>query len=185
MELYLLKSKQVPVQIFGRNPNDIVSVVEYHRKQAEQDGVLSRPDLADWIRTVPAIDEIPKVEKGRINFHVGMINCKPNEADPNADFFSEYMQVTPDFLVAVSPESVLYFEMQRRQLPQSKRGSLYKFEVPGGLFASLNFIPQDVMEAILKYDLTPHIERGMRARKKIEQIAAGHPNLAVALKRAE
>ncbi len=190
MTLYLLHPKGEPVQIYARDPKDIVGLVEYYHNQAKNDGKLDDPHTVDWVKNIPKPDEIRQAESGRINYHVGMVNL--NDA-AEGDFFSEHLQVTPDFLVAVSPEAILYFEMHLQKLSKSlqqlKRGQLYKFQVHGGMyFSSLNFIPEDVMNAMLNYDLRPHIEKGIKARRDIEKIASGNPIIAtpaIADKRAE
>ena len=183
MVIYLLTSKNESFQMYARDPKHIIELVEHYHEQAKNDGNLDNPKVSNWVRKIPTLEDITQIEKGRINFHVGMVNLNRDENDMDKDLFSEYMQVTKDFLVAVSPEAVLYFEMYKQQLEQNlgklKRGELYKVQIPGGVFASLNFIPEDVMQAILKYDLKPHLEKGIQARENIEQ-KINHPNIQVA-----
>ena len=177
MALYLFHSKNEPVKFYSRDPKHIIETIEYYQERSKKGGTFNNPAIANWVKTIPHLDDIVTVNCGRINYHVGMININPKEVDMEGDFFSEYMQVTPDFLVAVSPEAVLYFDMHRKQLPSAKRGALYKLQIPGSTFGSLNFVPQDVMEAITRYDITPHIAKGMKARERIENIA--HPNIMI------
>ncbi len=177
MELYLFQPKDQLIQFYSRDPKHVIETIGYYQERSKSDGTFYRPGIASWVKTLPNLNDIVTVDSGRINYHVGMINLNPKEVDMEGDFFSEHMQVTPDFLVATSSESVLYFDMQRKQLPNAKRGPLYKLQIPGSIFANLNFIPQDIMEAIVQYDITPHIERGMRARESIERVV--HPNLMI------
>lgn len=177
MDLYKLRVQDEPVGIYARTPQHTVDLVSHYHEQARDAGHLDDPRLAKWVSKIPTLDDIAKVESGFIRYHAGMINLNPNEVDMEGDLFSERMQVTDDFEVAVSPEGLFYFGMQRQQLPNSKRGELYKFQTPG-IFGGLYFIPEDVMKGIVDYDLSPHIEKAKKVRERIEQVKAGHPNLA-------
>ena len=177
MDLFKLRSEDEPVGIYARVPQHIVDLVSYYRERAKETGHLDDPSLAKWVSKIPTLDDIAKVESGFIRYHVGMISLNPQEVDMERDLFSERMQVTDDFEVAVSPEGIFYFDVQRQQLPASKRGELYKFQTPG-IFGGLYFVPEDVMNGIVGYDLSPHVEEAKKVRERIEQVKAGHRNLA-------
>ncbi len=177
MNLYVFRGKDEPVQIYARDQQHIISLVEHYRERAKKQGDLDNAQLDQWVRTVPTLDQIVAVDLGFVNYHAGMINLKLSEEDMKKDFFSEYMRVIPDFEFRVSPESVGYFSVQRRLLPSLRRDHLYKLQTSGAL-GSLNFIPEDVMNALLAYDLAPHLKRTREIRERIAYLKTQHPNLA-------
>ena len=177
MDLFKLKTLDEPVGIYARVPDHIIDLVTHYYNQSRDEGMLDDPRLAKWASKIPEPDDIAKVESGFMRYHARIINLNPREVDMEGDLFSERMQVTNDFEVAVSPEGLPYFDMQRRQLPDSKRRELFKFQTPG-VFGGLYFVPEDVMIGIVKYDLSSHIERSKKVRERIEQVKANHPNLA-------
>lgn len=177
MELYQLRGDDEPIQIYSRIPQDIIDVVRHYHEQAKNNGELDDPKLAKWVRQIPSLGDIARVDSGFIRYHVGMINLNSTEVDMNEDLFSERMQVTDDFEVAVSPESISYFDQHRRQFPNLKRGDLYKLQIQG-IFGGLYFIPEDVMTGIVGYDLTPHYKKSKGVRELIQKVKKGHPNLA-------
>lgn len=178
MELYGHFSAGEPVAFYARDPQHIVDLVQHYYDQTKQENRLDDPQIAQWSKKVPVLDDIKIVEKGIIRYHVGMVFCETDDEETNADLFSERMQVTDDFIVAVSPESVFYFDGARQGLPNIKRGELYKFQT-GGIFRSLTFIPEDVMQGIVNYDLAPHKRRAEEFQAKIQAIKKGHPGLRI------
>lgn len=181
MELYKLKTEDASVGIYARKTEDIVDLVIYYYEQTKKEGQLNNPNIANWAKKIPTNDDITKVEMGLIRYHAGMINLNPTEVDMNEDLFSERMHVTTDFEVAVSPESLFYFDLHRKQLPHLKRSELYKFQI-SGIFGGVYFIPKDIMEGIARYDLTPHLEKARKSRENIERTIDGHPNMGTELK---
>ena len=175
MDLFKLTSDEVG--IYARVPQHIVDLVSHYRARASAKGQLTDTRLSKWVSKVPTLEDVVKVNKGGILYHVGMV-CLATDEDKGKDLFSEKMQVTEDFEVAVSPEAVLYFAQQRAELPSLKRGDLYKFHVDNPIFGELYFIPEDIMNAIVAYDLTPHLEAAIKFRDRIETVKAGHPRLA-------
>lgn len=181
MGLYLLKMPEDAnafVRVYARDSEHIIELVDYYRQRARDSGHLEDPKLGWWVKKIPSLEDIEQVRSGHINYHVGMIVLNPDEVDREGDFFSERMQVADDFTVAVSLEAMAYFDLQRRQLPNSKRRELYKFQIEGGAFSSLNFIPEDVVQGITSYDIFPHLEKSRDVIESIRQAKAGHPNLA-------
>ena len=176
MDLFKLKSESEPVGIYARVSQHIVDLVIHYHEQAKKAGQLDDPKLAKWVSKIPTLDDVAKVESGFIRYHAGIINLNPQEVDMEEDLFSERMQVSDDFELAVSPEGLFYFNMQRQLLPTSKRGELYKFQTPG-IFGGLYFVPEDVVKGIVNYDFAPHMERAREFRAKIKRIGAGHKNL--------
>lgn len=171
--LYKLKTNDAGVRIYARDKRDIIDLVKYYYERARRNGHLNDPRLAEWVRKVPTCEDILAVEKGEIFFQAGMISFA---GDNNRQFWEE-LRVLPDFTVFTNEESLLNFEFLRRALPQLKRVNLYKIMRDGGIAPSLNFIPQDVMEATLRYDLTPHLEKARETLNRIQRIKEGHPNL--------
>lgn len=179
MSLYLLKKHEnEEINVYARVPQHIIDLVDHYREEARQNGDLDNPRLGKWLSKPATIDDIAEVEKGFLRYHAGMVCLNPDEVDMAGDFFSERFQATDDFEVAVSSEGISHFIFQRQHLLNSKRGELYKFHVTNALFGGLYFVPEDVMKGIVGYDLTSHIEEAVRLRKKIEEVKAGHPNLA-------
>lgn len=171
MELYKLKLNDFRFNFYARDAQDIVDLVNRYYQQSVNDGSINHPNIGPWVKETN-LDDIEVVKQGLIRYHVGMLDLSIE-----GDIFSERMQVTDDFEVAVSPEALFAYAIQRLELPNNKRLNLYKFQVPHDGFGSLNFVPQDVMERMVNYDLTPHLENAKKARAKIEKIKLGHPNL--------
>lgn len=172
MTLFKFDTQTEPVWFYARKPEHIIDLVTHYNKQVKMEGRLNSPEIADWVRKIPSIEDIVETGKGIIAYHVGMINMSQK-----GDLFSEHMQVADDFEVRVSPESLLYFDAHRQRLPKSKRKDLYKLQIPG-VFSRLYFVPEDIMQAIVNYDLSPHIEKTKKIRERIENVKASHPNLA-------
>lgn len=155
---------------------DAIELVAYYYKRAEKAGELDNPEIGDWVKRVSGLEEVAKVESGIILYHVGAIDFSGNSGRSN-DFFSERLQVTDDFEVAVSPEALSSYYAHLVSLPSSKRANLYKFQVDNLIFGKLYFVPEDVMIGMVGYDLIPHMERTRKVRDRLRVVRTSHPNL--------
>ena len=176
MPLFALKDSRHDTQIYAREPEHIIEVARHYHGRAREANVLGDPRCFPWMREVPRLENIAEVQEGRIAYHVGMINFNPADVDLNGEFWSEELQVTPDFVIATTLESVARFDEHRQRLQSSKRGSLYKLDIPGA-FGGLYFIPEAVVQGIAMYDLTPHLEKARPLLEKIAEVRRSHPNI--------
>ena len=175
MSLYKLRTEEENVNIYSRERKDIIDLVTFYQQQAiSADNSLL---LAHWVRKTSTLEEIDEVKNGILYFQDGPIYF--NKEIDKESFFRK-LNVTPDFAVYVNDESFLAFEIFRRMLPQMKRKNLYKVQTGGrGVFASLNFIPQDVAHAIRNYDLTSHLEHSRIKILSMKRKIGNHPNLNI------
>lgn len=169
MDLFKLKVENEAVGMYARREEDIIDLINYYRGKLERADQLGNPNLGKWVSEIPTLNKIEKVSSGFINYHVGMINLNYCVVDMSKDFFSERMQVADDFEVAVSPESLLHFDAQRKKLPFCKRRELYKFLIEG-VFGGLYFVPEDVMKGIVNYDMSSNIQETKHVRDVIERV---------------
>ncbi len=173
MELQGYFPENEPVAFYARNSQHIVDLVQYYYDQAKREGRLNDPKIANWAKNIITLDQIKLVERGGIKYHVGMACIRTGDSELGKDLFSEKLQVADDFIVAVSPEALFYFDAERQGLEFKKRGELYKFQIRYGPFSSLTFIPEDVMRGIVSYDLAPHKKRAEEFQGRIQQAKAG------------
>ncbi len=176
MTLYKLDNlAEDRTNIYARDPQQIFELVElYAKKLTPEERSNSR--LVSWLKP-NTISRIIEVDFGILRFQAGMINTALE-----GNLFEE-LQVIDDFEVQVNLESLPYFDNKRSRLldEKNKRGSLYKFHNNNGLFASQNYMPKDVAEAIGSYDLRPLYEK---AKKSLDKIASlQHPNLRVGFRK--
>src|SRR3989338_7184906 len=169
MDLFKLTSKDEPVEFYARDPKHIIDLVSYYYQQTKEAGELKNPKIAKWVTNIPTLGDIERVEKGYIKYQAGMINFNSEEVDMKGKFFSEKMQVTPDFEIAANLESLLYFDIQRHELSGLKRVELYKF-MTSGIFGKLYFIPEDIMKGIVSYDLSPHLENAEKRTASMKKV---------------
>ena len=180
MTLYKLDNlAEDRTNIYARDPQHIVELVGLYAKRLSPEE-RNHPNLMSWLRP-DTINKIIKVDSGALHFQAGMIRVA-DEDKKNEPFFEE-LPVLPDFKVFVNQESLPYFDAMRSHLfhTENKRGQLHKLHNNGGLFASQNYFPQDVAEAIVKYDLRPLYEKAKEALNEITSLR--HPNLIVGIKR--
>ncbi|MBN2142167.1 hypothetical protein JW711_02455 [Candidatus Woesearchaeota archaeon] len=176
MAIYRLAFPHDKAQFFARDPDHIVELIAYYHRRIINDGLIGSPKAAGWTQGVPSADEIGLVDLGVIRYHTGPSIIRPHPMGLGLDLHSEKMRVTPDFEVHVSPEALFYFDDHRMLLRNAKRCRLYKMSLTGGPSdACLNFIPEDVLEGMLTYDLTPHLEIANKAREYLMGLT--HPNI--------
>ena len=160
MTLFKFATERELAVFYARDPKDIRNLIEHYYKQTIDAGRLDDPNIANWAKRVPEMSEIETVDSGNLWFHVGPYGGGSDWED---------LQVTDDFLARISLESIMSFDSYRRRLPEKKRVDLYKFYVPD-IAGQLYFIPEDVMQGILDYDLEPHMEKAREAMCKISGV---------------
>ncbi|MAF50671.1 MAG: hypothetical protein CMH64_01135 [Nanoarchaeota archaeon] len=146
MTLYKLKTVEEDIHVYSRDPTDIMKLVSHYMEQ--------RRRASNWLMKLPTLEEIEEVRNGKLRFQNGGIDFS---GDRNEEFF-ERLQAASDFTVYVNRESFTAFDLMRQGLPQNKRADLYKIQVESTLFPSLNFVPEDIMQGIVAYDLTSLVE---------------------------
>ena len=136
----------------------------------------NHPDLLSWLKP-NVISRIIEVNSGLLRFQAGMVKIRTE-----GNFFEE-LPVAEDFRVYVNLESLPYFDMMRSQLldGKNKRGQLYKFHNNSGVVPSQNYLPRDVAEAIVRYDLNHLYEKAKEILSEITSLQ--HPNLIVGFKK--
>ena len=167
--LFKLKTEERTEGIYARNLQDIIDLIQFYN---ERDGEWTGdPDVRECFRRVPTAEDIEEVEKGIVYFQIGMVDARST-----GDFFEE-LKVADDFSFYVNHESLTNFALFRTVLPRMRRANLYKVQIDGGMFSGLYFIPQDVAEATMAYDLTSHIERARNELERLTEVKRGHPNI--------
>ncbi|MEK6939357.1 MAG: hypothetical protein AABX31_01390 [Nanoarchaeota archaeon] len=176
MILYQLDNREEDrTNIYARNSQHIVELVELYAKRLTPEE-RNHPKLMSWLKP-NTISKIIEVDSGVLRFQAGMINTALE-----GNLFEE-LPVTSDFKVQVNLESLPYFDTMRAGLlkEENKRGQLYKFHNNHGLFASQNYLPQDIAEAVVKYDLKSLYEKAEETLERITSLK--HPSLYVGIKR--
>ena len=177
MVLYKLKVEDdEPVNIYARDPKDIICIVEHYHEQSKKEGSLENPRIAKWVKKIPSLHDILEVEKGNVKIQAGMIQFGESGSVPEK-FFNE-LQVTSDFSVYINDESLPYLVMLRHKFPKYKRQNLYKIQITGGIFPGWNFIPEDVIKAICRYELGSALDKSRIRLQDIARVKSGHPNIA-------
>lgn len=178
MVLYKLNNpKKDNTNIYARDQQHIVGLVAHYVAQLTPED-KANPQLQGWLKQ-NSVDDIIEVESGHVLFQAGFIDMSRK-----GDLFEE-LQVTDDFTVHVNEESLPYFEESRAGLsnPPNKRGQLYRFHTPG-MFGSQNFLPEDVVSAIVGFDLTPLYEKARENLAKLESLRE-HPNVDVRFRKGK
>lgn len=176
MTLYKLDNlAEDRTNIYARDQQHIVELVELYAKGLTPEE-RNDPRLMSWLKP-NTISRIIEVDSGILRFQAGMINMALE-----GDLFEE-LKVTDDFKVQVNLESLPYFEMKRAEFldEKNKRAQLYKCHNNNGLFASQNYVPRDVAEAIARHDLKPLYEKAKKILDDIESLK--HPNLEVGFRK--
>lgn len=172
MSLYLLQDPKDPTFFYARDPDDIVETLRYYHKR--EPWMASDPNVMEVFRSIPDPAKIPQVEKGVLTFRAGMMVLSDKVKDKN---IFEELQVLPDFVVRANLEAGPYLMMLKSSFPNLKRGNLYKVQT-SGLFATQTFLPQDVVDAIIAYDLTDFLRAGDDLTDEVLATTSSHPNLA-------
>ena len=173
MDLFKLAFEDERTTFYSRDPRDIVDLIKHYHNQDIPGYSRDDPRIAKWSKRVPEISEIKTTDEGKIYYHEGILSLENGDEE----VFSEKLQVADDFQILMSKESVLYFDLLRTRFPNLKRENLFKLHVSNAIFGGLYFIPKDVVEGIIKYDLTPHYKNSEEVRSRIEEIKQFHPNL--------
>lgn len=176
MTLYKLDNlAEDKTNIYARDSQHIVELVELYAKRLTPEE-RNHPNLMSWLKP-DTISRIVEVDSGILRFQAGMINTALE-----GKLFEE-LTVSDDFKVYVNLESLPYFNTKRSRLLEegNKRAQLYKFHNNNGLFASQNYLPRDVAEAIVRYDLNSLYEKAKEVLDKIASLK--HPNIAVGIKK--
>ncbi|MEK6882951.1 MAG: hypothetical protein AABY22_25225 [Nanoarchaeota archaeon] len=164
------------VRFYGRNPKQIINTIEYYRERVKKDGVdMDRPDLVYWLKRKFSDEDIEHVKKGEFIFFTGMISFA--EEDKHKNLFEE-IKVSEDFSVYVPEENIGNFSLYRTDLSNSKRGELHKLHCSAVLFKNTSYVPKDIIDSILKYDLTNYKEAIQKDIIKIAKLSR-HPNVKV------
>ena len=97
-------------------------------------------------------------------YHVGDVSLPTTQSEGELPDFEE-LQVLPDFTVYISPQSVYDFRDFRDAISTKKRGNLFKVQV-NHLFGGLTFIPEDVLAAVLDFDLVDILQKADDLRRQ-------------------
>jgi hypothetical protein len=177
-KLYKLNNEQRDqTNFYSRDPNHIIEVIEMFREELKPEEI-NNPQIQGWVKKKPSIEDMIEVKFGDLIFQAGMVEM--NDVRDGESFF-ERLPVTDDFTVHVNLESLPYFDHLRRELPDNKMGKLYAFHNVRGLFPSQNFIPEDVMKAVVNFDLKPYYEKAKPALKHILE-ASNHTGIHVSFR---
>ena len=169
MRLYKLNNDDRDrTHVYARDPKHIINLVNYYRKKLTPEQEKD-PELHSWVRE-PSLDKILEVKQGALHF-IGSVVAMDGEEE----LFDVKLKVTPDFTVAMPHESLHAFGIWRVDLPLQKREELYKGHVPHALFGGQYFLPEDIVRAIVGYDLKPHIDKAKAKLRKIQSIR--HENI--------
>ena len=173
MDLYKLNNPaEDNTYFYARDPEHIIELIQQYRKKVTEKE-RQDPKLVNWVKSEPTLDQIVKVKEGSLCFQAGMI-CM----DTKGELF-EHLQVTPDFTVHVNVESLPYFDLARTELPEHKRGKLYKMHCPGSIFQGLYFLPEDIIKAIVAYDLTELYKKGDEYLGRIADLRHQHVQTSI------
>ena len=172
MALYNLNLERT--QFYSRQRQDIVDVISNYKTREKSSGNDTRPDSFSVKISPEVLDTITEVKEGFLRFHVGPLFMPQTEEEGKKDVFHT-LQVLPDFSVGVSYEASAHFDRFRRSLSSQRRVNLYKVQVDNGLFGGLYFVPEDVVDAIVSFDLSDLLSEGKIFRERIAGVS--HPNL--------
>ena len=161
-------------QFYAREKQDILDLIDHYKQREVARGAQNEPMSFSRKLSPEILETIHTEERGYFRFHVGPLILPKNEEEGKKDVFQE-LQVLSDFTVAVSYEDSGYFDLFRRSILDSRRMNLYKAEVDNSLFGGLTFIPRDVVDAILAFDLSDLLKEGRKFREVIAGI--NHPNI--------
>lgn len=146
----LYKLKDTSAAVYAREPKDIVDLIHYYHTR-EGDALITHPSTKSWVKKIPDDSDIELVEQGSFTYHVGNVRLPTTQSEGELPYFEE-LCVLPDFTVYISPQSAYEFRDFRDALSTKKRGNLFKVQVDH-LFGGLTFIPEDVMQAVVEFDL--------------------------------
>lgn len=160
---------------YARERQDIADVIDFYKGRERKAGIDTRQDSFSVKVTSGLLDTIAPVEMGWLRFHVGPILLSKEGETGEDDNFFRVFKVLPDFSVEVSYEASAHFALFRRQLSLNQRGNLYKGKVDNSLFGGLYYVPKDVVEAMVSFDLSDFLKEGKKFRDAIASI--NHPNI--------
>jgi len=158
MSLYLhnIDEGQLQINIYARNPRHIVDLIKSYQRKVGSD------TAPPWLKNIPEEQTIPQVEHGKL-YLTPRIDLERNVFKL---LFAE-LQVCDDFSVFIDPLSIYNFENIRRGFQRLKREDLYKVQIRGPVFEDLTFIPEDVAEAMIKFDIEPLIQTAKSEFSKV------------------
>ncbi|HIH15457.1 MAG: hypothetical protein QT08_C0013G0013 [archaeon GW2011_AR17] len=173
MSLYHFELERT--QFYAREKEDIFGVIDFYKereKKAKKDEGL---DSFSKRISPELLETITSVEQGYFRFHVGPLIMPEEGSEEGKEDVFQKLAILPDFSVGVSYEASAYFDIFRRSLPALRRANLYKVQVDNSIFGGLTYIPRDVVDAIVAYDLSDLLQKGKTFREKIASIR--HPNI--------
>ena len=165
----------IPTRFYGREPQQILDVLDYYIKQTNRDNLWGHPQLAWWLKKKFSAADIEEVREGTFAYFAGMIHV--DEGNKNKNLF-EHLRVTDDFIVQVPEENLGYFALWRETIPRLKRAELYKLQNPIEMFMNISFVPEDIAQAIMKFNLTKYTEAVSADMARRAELSK-HPNVKV------
>lgn len=166
----------IVTRIYGRSPEEVLSFLDYYSQKAKKDGLDSNSaNLVWWMKRKFSEDNIEEVKKGKFCFVSGMLQIGKEVEDK--PLFEE-IPVSEDFTIYVPSENVGNFALYRKNIFNTKRGTLYKLRNPIDFFMNLSFVPEDIAQSIYSYDLTKYLQDVHRDIQKKAELSQ-HPNIKV------
>ena len=166
-------SNQIQVRIYGRTPEQIISLLGYYNQREKPD--RNRSDLCWWLKKDFDLIDIEQVEKGEFTFFSGMISFAEEEL--HKPLFEE-LKINDEFTIYVPEENILPFVLYKTSIMERKRAELYKLQNPIEMFMNTSFVPRDIAIAIRDYNLDRYSKSVQQELAKREELSK-HPNLQV------
>ncbi len=138
--------------LYGRNKKDILSVFEHYHNKIEERGImLNELIVPKWMKEKPKEEEIIKVDKGVISFYSAGTYNESIEVKLED---IKILDITKDFAIELNIKHVKELDEIIKDLPDKKRGELYKFMIKEGHSSITTYIPRDIMQGFVKLDLS-------------------------------
>lgn len=165
-----------PTKVYGRTPQEILQTLEYYKIKMSMGGQKREdPNTVFWMKRDFSEKDIEQKKRGRFHFFTGMI--KVTEENKSKPLFEE-LKITEDFTVYVPVENIGYLAVYVRNIPNLKRGPLYKLENPIEAMRNRSFVPEDIAQALMRYDFSRYHEDVMQELEKRKEISQ-HPNVKI------
>jgi hypothetical protein len=158
---------------FSRNPQDIVSLIDYYHKMCQRKGVINLPSISPWTTNVPSIDDINQVLRGELYFDCRFVyDPKEKCLVPEYDRIS----LTYDFDFLFNSADTRGIDSLKSNILKLKRpcgsiNGLYKVQFNGDsafVPSRIVFIPEDVALAIHDHDFSTFIKTNLDSTGKRE-----------------
>ncbi len=159
----------VVTRFYGRNPQQILNALDCYLERAKREGAIKDPNLVWWLKRKYTSQDIEEVEKGFFVFISGMIYMGEEVKDKP---LFEPIDITNDFRVFVPEENIGYFSLWRTNILKKEEGELYRLQNPIEFYMNISFVPRDIAEAIMNYDLSRYrsvVEEDIARREKISR----------------